>query len=355
MNKLSELLLKIELETPAVLKAANRAESKLGELKGTMGIIPNKAILLHTLPLQEAKTSSEIENIVSTNDDLFRSKLDLAVNGTAKEVRAHDDALIEGFRKIKADNLLRLQDILNVKQTLLKNNAGIRTTSGTVLVNNAGETIYTPPSPEKLPDLMKDLITFINDDKLGNFNPLVKMAIIHHQFESIHPFYDGNGRTGRIINILYLVLVGRLDLPVLYMSHYILNTKEKYYRLLQEVRDENVWEEWIIYMLDGIYQTSVNTIALIKNMHKLMQEFKHKLRKTHPRHYSQDLINSLFKHPYTKVAFVQEDLGCSYLTARNKLKLLAENGYLSEIKKGRSNYYVNDRLVECLLTTHDKQ
>lgn len=355
MNELKSLTAMTELETSAVLKAAARAEAKLGELKGFVRTVPNKVILLNTLPLQEAKASSEIENIVTTADELFSSMVDDSVNGHAKEVRAHSDALLEGFRIVETKKMLRLEDVIHLQSTLIKNQAGLRTQVGTVLKNNAGKVIYTPPPPNKVPGLMANLLEFINAEQFSDLNALVKMAIIHHQFESIHPFYDGNGRTGRIINILYLVLAKRLDLPVIYLSHYIITHKAKYYELLQAVREQGDWEQWLLFMLEGIYQTSITTIQLIHNINKLLLKFKHEIRKNHSRLYSQDLINSMFKHPYTKIKFVQADLGCSYKTARDKLEKLAAAGFLQKTQLGRSNYYVNDQLVACLMATHDNE
>jgi len=180
------------------------------------------------------------------------------------------------------------------------------------------------------------------------------MAIIHHQLESIHPFYDGNGRTGRIINILYLVAKGLLDLPVLYLSRFIIRDKAAYYRRLQAVRDEGDWEAWIVYMLNGVAETAQQTIELIGQIRQLMQEIKHRLRAEWPKLYSQDLLNNLFRHPYTKIEFVMHDLGVSRPTASSYLSQLVDSGFLSLHKVGRSNYYVNDRLVLLLMRANQE-
>lgn len=344
------------MATHKVLNAVAPAEAKLGELKGFVHTVPNEAILLNTLPLQESRASSEIENIVTTDDELFRARVEnKLINQPIKEVQAHADALLNGFNRVRAHKTLRSTDLLEIHQCLIGNDAGMRTQMGTVLKNDAGEIIYTPPAPSEVPALMDNLIKFINDADFSPLNPLIKMAVIHYQFESIHPFYDGNGRTGRILNLLYLVLCGRLDLPVLYLSRYIIATKSEYYRLLQAVREEEDWDAWLIYLLKGIATTATQAINLLKNINNLLHDFKHKIRENHSRHYSQDLINVLFKHPYTRIEFVQRDLNCSYRTASYKLKLLTESGFMREIRRGRSNYYMNDALVECLMNVHDEK
>ena len=195
---------------------------------------------------------------------------------------------------------------------------------------------------------MNNLETFINDDTQMNADPLVKMAVIHHQFESIHPFYDGNGRTGRIINILYLIQKKLLDLPVLYLSRYIIKHKDDYYRLLQQVRETNVWEEWILYMLDGTEQTANESILLINGIKKLMQEYKQNIRTQLPKIYSQDLLNNLFKYPYTKIEYLQHDLDIGRNTAIRYLEALVKNGLLAKQKVGRENFYINKPLFNLL-------
>ncbi len=229
------------------------------------------------------------------------------------------------------------------------NNAGFRTQAGTKLVNNLGQTVYIPPqdSTEVL-NLMANLEKFINDDEFSDLDPLVKMAIIHYQFESIHPFYDGNGRTGRIINILYLVLQGLLDLPVLYLSRYITQNKQQYYTVLQNVRENDDWESMILYLLKGVEVTAQQTINLVINIKNLMQATKTKLRTELPKIYSQDLINNLFKNPYTKIDFLQNDLNVSRQTASNYLDEVVNLGVLQKIKVGKSNYYINPSLIDAL-------
>lgn len=348
---LDKLPLAIELETVKVLKALPAAHAALAELKGIASTIPNQNILINTLGLQEAKDSSAIENIITTHDDLYKSELNLDAFKSleAKEVQNYILALKKGFELIKKDGLLTNRTIIEVQETLEDNNAGFRKLPGTALKNAVtGEVIYTPPQDyEEINQLMSNLEKYINDSEMQDCDPLIKMAMIHFQFESIHPFYDGNGRTGRIINILYLILEGLQNLPILYLSNYIIKHKADYYRLLQKVRDENLWEEWLLFMIKGIEITARETIELIIKIKDLMLDFKHKLRDNY-KFYSQDLLNNLFKHPYTKIEFLVNDLGVSRLTAGNYLNKLAEDKMLRKDKLGTGNYYINEDLFELL-------
>ncbi|WP_242667274.1 Fic family protein [Parendozoicomonas haliclonae] len=341
-----------QLETRPVLKKLASAHRHLAELKGVVRSIPNEAILLSTLALQEAKDSSEVENIVTTHDDLFRDDAAAsAYNPAAKEVKSYVQALGCGFQKVRDTGLLRLQDILDIQQTLEKNRAGLRKLPGTELKNQfTGEVVYTPPqNPDDVASLMTNLVAYINDPDLSDNDPLVKMAVIHFQFESIHPFYDGNGRTGRIINILYLVAQKLLDLPVLYLSRFIIRNKAQYYERLQAVRDQNDWEGWLLYMLSAIEETAKGTITLIEAIHNQMQAAKHRIREELPKIYSQDLLNNMFCHPYTKIEYLERDLGVSRLTATKYLDQLCDKGFLRKQKMGRTNYYINDPLVNLFL------
>lgn len=238
---------------------------------------------------------------------------------------------------------------MEIQEILEYNKAGFRKLPGTALKNSAtGEIIYTPPQDyDEIVRLMANLERYINDSELQDCDPLIKMAIIHFQFESIHPFYDGNGRTGRIINILYLILEKLQTLPILYLSNYIIKNKPDYYHFLQKVRDENLWEDWVLFMIKGVEQTSIETIELIIKIKELMLDYKHRLRDNY-KFYSQDLLNNLFKHPYTKIEFVVNDLGVSRLTAANYLNKLAEDKMLRKDKLGTGNYYVNEELFDLL-------
>lgn len=337
------------LETRSVLKKAASAHRYLAELKGVSASIPNEAILINTLTMQEAKDSSEVENIVTTHDELYKAGLfNDYLNPAAKEVQDYAGALKRGFDRVRQLKIVRLGDILDIQQALEKNKAGLRKLPGTELKNQqTGEVVYTPPQDPKLVELlMGNLVDYMNDDELSDCDPLVKMAIIHFQFESIHPFYDGNGRTGRILNILYLLTQNLLDLPVLYLSRHIIRNKAHYYQKLQAVRDNNDWESWLLFMLDGIEKTAKQTIYLIEQIKVLMMNYKHGIRHDLPKIYSQDLLNNLFRHPYTKIEFVVNDLGVTRLTATKYLEKLVEKGFLEKQKIGRSNYYINAPLCD---------
>ena len=339
-----------DFESPALLKATATASRKLAELKGLAAGMPNQGILINTLGLQEAKDSSAIENIVTTHDELFRSATypDLFASPAAKEVRHYVQALGVGFELVKRSGLLTANHMIEMQAELEQNNAGFRKLPGTALKDGAGRPVYTPPQdPADIVALMRDLERFINDDSAFDADPLIKMALVHHQFESIHPFYDGNGRTGRIVNVLYLVNKGLLDSPVLYLSRHIVRHKPDYYRLLQAVREQNdtvpVWQEWVLYMLAAVEQTAQQTLATVADIKAALMDYKHRIRSAH-KFYSQDLINNLFMHPYTKIEFVERDLKVSRLTATKYLDALTASGFVQKVKVGRSNYYINQAL-----------
>lgn len=330
-------------DAPAILKRLASSSRALAELKGIAASIPNQGILINTLGLQEAKDSSEIENIVTTHDELFKDDVlpQAFSNLAAKEVLRYRQALRVGFERVRASGLLTANHIIEIQGELERNNAGFRKLPGTALKDGGGQTVYTPPQdPAEIIDLMRGLERFINTPELFSADPLIKMALIHHQLESIHPFYDGNGRTGRIVNVLYLVKEGLLDIPVLYLSSHIVRTKADYYRLLQTVREQDRWEEWVLYMLEAVEATAGQTIATIHAIKAALFDYKHRIRSGF-KFYSQDLINNLFTHPYTKIEFVQRDLGVSRVTATKYLDALADGGFLRKHKIGRGNYYIN--------------
>ncbi|HEX7413092.1 MAG TPA: Fic/DOC family N-terminal domain-containing protein, partial [Bacteroidia bacterium] len=303
--KIPQLPFNTELETKVVLKKLAQAHRALAELKGVAETIPNDTILINTLSLQEAKDSSAIENIITTHDELYRadamSKQFASI--ASKEVHSYAVALRKGFEIVKQHGILSNNHILQIQSTIEDNDAGFRKLSGTALKNDkTGEVVYTPPQhPQEIIDLMSNLEKFINDNTLCDWDALVKMAVVHHQFESIHPFYDGNGRTGRIINILYLVKEGLLKIPILYLSRYINQNKADYYKLLQKVRTDNAWQDWVLFILNGVEQTALQTIQQIQGIKVLMQKHKQKLRTELPKIYSQDILNNIFRHPYTKI------------------------------------------------------
>ncbi len=339
-------------ETSEILKQVVASGRQLAELKGIAASIPNQAILINTLGLQEAKDSSEIENIVTTHDELFQQPTLQSETGSlaAKEVARYRQALRVGFDSVLRSGLLTNKQILQVQAALVDNAAGFRKVPGTALKDSAGRIVHTPPSPELLPGLMRDLERFVNDPEVFQADALIKMALLHHQFESIHPFYDGNGRSGRILNVLYLMKEHLLDIPVLYLSRHIVRTKSDYYRLLQAVRDQDAWEEWVLYMLVAVEKTAREGIATIDAIKNLMLTVKHQIRADY-RFYSQDLINNLFNHPYTKIDYLKKDLRVSRLTATKYLEELVAGGFLQKRKVGRSNYFINTRLVEILART----
>lgn len=359
------LPLPYDLETKAVLRQANKANRKLAELKGVAQTIPNERILISSLTLQEAKDSSAVENIVTTQDDLYRAGLDAGftlIGAATKEVLFYREAINEGFKLVRNKNILTLNDIKRIQEVLEQNSAGFRTTPGTQLKRSSdGAVIYTPPQDgQRIVELMSNLEQFINDDELCSIDPLVKMAIIHHQFESIHPFYDGNGRTGRIVNILYLVTSGLLDLPILYLSRYITHNKAEYYERIQAIRNATgdnsaQWEAWILYMLRGVEQTAEETIALVKNIGKLMTEYKNIIRPAFGGKYSHELLNGLFYHPYTKIGHLESNMQVSRQTAAKYLDRLALLGLLQKERMGKENYYINTRLMELFLTFSEQQ
>lgn len=338
-------------EASTILKALSRASRSLAELKGVAGTIPNQGILINALGLQEAKDSSEIENIVTTHDELYKEDIlpgELR-NPAAKEVHRYRQALRLGYENVRSSGLITANHLLEIQGVLEQNGAGFRRLPGTALKNSRGNTVYTPPQDaQEILSLMHDLEVFINDSSVFTVDPLIKMALIHHQFESIHPFYDGNGRTGRILNVIYLVKEGLLDVPVLYLSRHIVKTKADYYRLLQSTRDNDTWEEWVLYMLEAVDQTARQTIDAIGAIRGALFDYKHRIRDEF-KFYSQDLINNLFMHPYTKIEFIERDLGVTRITATKYLDALDTGGFVKKHRIGRSNYYVNLALNQILL------
>ena len=311
----------------------------------------------------EAKDSSEVENIVTTQDDLYQGAAEsfsnFVANSATKEVLNYREVLQHGFHLVKEKGVLTSSVIKEIQKMLEHNSAGFRSVPGTALKRSDGKTVYTPPQDKQtILELMDNLERFINDDSLSELDPLIKLAIIHHQFESIHPFYDGNGRTGRIICVLYLVLTGCLDLPILYLSRYITHNKGEYYRLIQAIGDKNEdnaaeWEAWILFMLKGIEETAVETTRLVKGISKLMAEFKALLRPKFGKQYRHELLNNLFFHPYTKVEFLEKEMMVSRITANRYLNALVKTGLIERIKIGRSYYYINLPLMNLFMSVSD--
>lgn len=346
--KIPTLPLANNIETIRILKKAIAANKVIAELKVMAQTIPNQALLINMLSIQESKDSSEVENIITTHDELFRfdQKSVEKFSPAAKEVHRYNKSLFYGFEALKerpiTNNLL-----IEISQIITERNSGFRNVPGTTLKNpRTSEIIYTPPQNlAEIQSHMKNLEQFINDSEISDFDPLVKMAIIHHQFESIHPFFDGNGRSGRILNILYLISQDVLDIPILYLSRYITQNKADYYTLLQKVRDKNAWEEWILFMLQALESTAKQTIFMIEAIKKLMVEYKKVLREQ-TKIYSHELINNIFSHPYTKIEYVMNDSSISRITAAKYLKELVEINLLEMQKIGTSNYYINTKLLK---------
>ena len=337
-----------DLETKQVLKRLAGAHRALAELKGFADTMPNKNILINAVTINEAKDSSEIENIITTHDELFKAMSQPNYqNPAAKEVVNYRTALWKGYEAIKSKQLLTINMMVEIQMNIEKNRAGIRKLPGTVLKNEAtGEVVYTPPIGEQeIMALLSNLESYMNNDH-DEIDPLIKLAVIHHQFESIHPFYDGNGRTGRIINVLYLVLKELLDSPILYLSQYIIQNKTSYYRLLQEARTKGLWEEWILFMLDGIESTAVETLKLIKKINSLVEQTAEDILTALPKIYSRELVDLLFFEFYTKTIYIEKGLRISRKTAVTYLSALEESGFLTSERIGRERIYLNKRLFE---------
>ena len=354
-----KLPLDFDFETKAIMRQVTKSNRRLAELKGVALTIPNENILVSSLVLQEALDSSAVENIVTTSDELYRAELDIKgglTNAATKEVLNYREAMQVGFDMVRRNRLLTLNDIKQIQKTLEHNNAGFRTVPGTKLKSSKGEVVYIPPqSGEDVARYMSNLEQYINDPEIHDIDPLIKMAIIHHQFESIHPFYDGNGRTGRILAILYLVVNDLLDLPILYLSRYITHNKGEYYRLIQRIRDnapDNAedWEKWILFILKGVEETAIETIRLVKSISALMAKYKNILKPLFGKQYKHELLNNLFFHPYTKIEFMERDMSVQRKTAAKYLDtIVSETGLLQKQKLGRSNYYINTELMELFI------
>ena len=340
----------INLKTNKILEQLTLSSRALAELKGYSNTIPNMHILINAVTINEAKDSSAIENIVTTHDDIYKVLTESGYKEeNAKEVVDYRNAIWLGYKQIKKDGYISTNTIIKIQGAIEHNNAGIRKLPGTELKNSiTGETIYTPPQNEQeIRAYLKNLEDFINNNE-DCIDPLIKVCIIHYQFESIHPFYDGNGRTGRILNILYLVLNNLIDSPILYLSKYINKTKQEYYKLFNEVRDNNNFEDWILYILKGIEITSKETITLIEKIQNEMKTYKEEFRNKLPKIYSKELLESLFYEVYTKISYIERACNVTRLTASSYLNQLEEIGLLESEKVGRERLYKNTRLIKLL-------
>ena len=338
-----------DLKTPKILETLNEASRSLAELKGFANSIPNKHILINAITINEAKDSSAIENIVTTHDSIYKVLTESGFKeDAAKEVVDYRSAIWRGYKIIKEKEFISTNVLVELHAMIEPNKTGIRKTPGTKLVNSkTGEIIYTPPQSEsEIRDLLKNLEDYINTE--DETDPLIKMALIHYQFESIHPFYDGNGRTGRILNVLYLVLNKLLDSTILYLSNYINKNKDEYYRLFTEFRENNNYEDWIIYILKGIEETSKNTIELIRKIQEEMESYKNEFMEKLPKIYSDELLDSLFFEVYTRINYIEDRCGVTRQTAATYLNQLVDAGLLEYEKVGRESIYKNTRLIDLL-------
>lgn len=351
MYQVPTLPLATDIETKPVMRQLARAHQALGNLNGVSKLIPKEEILINTLVLQEAKDSSAIENIVTTHDELYIAELDLAnatLTAETKEVMRYAEALKYGFYQVREHKLLKNSLILEIQERLIGNSAGFRKLPGTALKNQFGNLIYTPPQGgDEVAQLMSNLEKYIHNE--DNVDGLIKLAVVHHQFESIHPFYDGNGRTGRILNVLLLVLYQYLDLPILYLSRYITQHKGKYYQLLQGVRDRDEWEAWLLFMLECIEVTAQETVELIRDIVALMQKYKAYMRVVLGKGYSHELLDNLFSYPYTKIEYAMTASNITRLTATTYLNKMVDAELLRKTKKKRTNYYLNIPLIQLLM------
>lgn len=349
-NDLPSLPPKAEIETVEILKKTILASRALSELKGAITNLPNPTLFIDTIYLQEAQASSAIENIITTQDELFKASIaDKKIeNSATKEVIHYKDALWYGFQQLNKRQVLNTNLFISIMQIIKENQSGIRNTPGTKLTNpTTGQIIYTPPEGEDIiREKLKDLEDFIHSE--DDIDPLIKLALIHYQFEAIHPFVDGNGRTGRIIILLYLKLTGLLDLPALYMSEYIITHKQDYYLSLKRVTEKGDWKSWTLYMLDMVEDTATKGRKQIASIERLMRTMSERIQKELPKLYSKDLMEVLFKLPYTKRIFLEQAGLGNLKTAGSYLNELEKAGILKSEMVGKEKLYLNTELMQIL-------
>ena len=352
-NQLPPLPPATEIESKVILKKAASSHRYLAELKGIANTIPNSSILINSLTLREAQTSSEIENVITTNDELFKAFSSNAqtVAPQTKEVLRYRQALWMGYNRLRKRCVFSTNLFVDIFRIIKQTDEGIRSHTGTRIADGRGEIVYTPPEGEKIiRDKLKRLEEFIHSDK-DNLDPLVKLALIHYQFEAIHPFSDGNGRTGRIMNVLYLVYKELLDLPILYLSQYVITHKAEYYRLLRDVTFKGKWDSWILYLLNAVEQTSIITKEKIVQIKDQFHKTQDNAKKQLPSHvYSKELIEILFEQPYCKIRFLVDKGIAKRQTAAEYLDQLEKIGILRKIRVGKENLYLNIKLYDLLKT-----
>ena len=360
-NNLALLPPNMDIETKPILKKAIAANRVLADLKNKANLLPNQDILISNIALTEARDSSEIENIVTTADLLYKADItpEIQLDANTKEVRSYNQALWLGM-KMLGERPLSTNIFISIAQKIKQNSAGIRTIPGTVLKNpSTGEIIYVPPSGEEvIRDKLKNLEDFLYLPQYAEIDPLIKLAVMHYQFEAIHPFADGNGRAGRIINILWLVQEKLLNRPVLFLSKYFLNHREEYYNGLRDVTLHGEWEKWILYILDAVEQTARNTAELIDRIITACKSCKNELQTYFPKIYSLDLVETIFSSPYFRMEnYLQKNSTISRQTASKYLHLLCEPykrtdnataQILKVYRQGRENIFFNQMMLDIL-------
>lgn len=345
-----KLPLSIDLNDVETLKLLSNANNKVGELKGIINQLPNRQILLNAITLGEAKDSSEIENIVTTYDEIYKEMTsESSISANAKEVLKYRKAISLGFEELKGNGFISIRSLINIQNCIESDKSGVRKLPGTVIKNTrTGEILHTPPQSEaEILDYLSNLEKYINQD--NEYDPLINMGVIHYQFETIHPFYDGNGRTGRILNVLFLVMMNKLSYPVLYLSRYIIQNKDEYYTLLKECNnDEENVRKFIRYMLKGIAATSDFTIRFIDEIIQSMEQTTMLMKERLPKIYSKELVEYLYYEFYTKNEYLRNEFNISRSTANKYLKLLEEQGFVISEKVGKEVIYKNVALFNLM-------
>lgn len=348
-NNLPALPPRVDIETKAVLRKTIVAGRKLAEMNRALRTLPNPTLFIDTIYLQEARASSEVENIITTNDELYRSLVsDYSPEyATAKEVLCYKEALWLGMRYISKKPFITTNLCVSIVQCITGNTDSIRKLPGTTLTNRRGEVVYTPPTGEKLiRDKMARLEKFINMD--DSLDPLIKMALMHYQFEAIHPFADGNGRTGRVLLLLYLKLSGLLETPAIYLSEYIIRNRVDYYKRLREVTEKGYWEKYILFMLDMVEETAISGLKRLNDINAAIEKMSGEMRKSVPKIYSRELVETIFRLPYTKRQVLMEGKLGNAKTVGNYLRTLEQKGFLKSSMVGKEKLYLNSRLMKIL-------
>lgn len=348
-NDLPFLPPKADLETPVILKACIKANRELAKLKTAERFIPNQTVLINSIPLLESQASSAIENIVTTTDELFEHTQDSSsvMSPAAKETLQYRQALYQGCKAIQK-RPLSVPLLCTICSTVRLIETDIRKIPGTALVNDStGKKIYTPPEGEdRIRELLSNWQSYLHED--DDTDPLIKLAVQHYQFEAIHPFSDGNGRTGRIINLLYLIQENLLDTPMLYLSGYIIKNKSEYYKKILKVTTDNEWIEWVLYFLDAVFETAKWTMSKIISIQELIQESSLLIKEKAPSIYSKELVELLFVQPYIRIQNLVESGDIGRFTASKRLKILCDIGFLEEVKRGREKLFINHKFLNLL-------